>query len=189
MKISVLGAGAWGTALAASIAPRHDTLLWARDARQAEAIARTRRNERYLPGVELPTALRVGADLEAALAAAGGRGLVVIATPMSGLRGMLQRAAGRGAGVWWLCKGFEAGTMALGHEVGARGLPAGARRRAVGPELRARGGARPAHRAGRRERRRGAARAGRRGLPQPTRCASTRRPTRWAWRSAARSRT
>jgi len=58
MKVSVLGAGAWGTALAASIAPRHDTLLWARDARQAEAIARTRRNERYLPGVGLPTAGR-----------------------------------------------------------------------------------------------------------------------------------
>jgi len=123
MKVSVLGAGAWGTALAASIAPRHDTLLWARDARQAEAIARTRRNERYLPGVGLPTALRVGADLEAALAAAGDDGLIVIATPMSGLREMLARAAGRGAGVWWLCKGFEAGTMALGHEVAREVCP------------------------------------------------------------------
>jgi len=123
MKVSVLGAGAWGTALAASIAPRHDTLLWARDARQAEAIARTRRNERYLAGVELPTALRVGADLEAALAAPGDDGLIVIATPMSGLRGTLARAAGRGAGVWWLCKGFEAGTMALGHEVAREVCP------------------------------------------------------------------
>ena len=123
MKVSVLGAGAWGTALAASIAPRHDTLLWARDARQAEAIARTRRNERYLPGVGLPTALRVGADLEAALAAAGDDGLIVIATPMSGLREMLARAAGHGAGVWWLCKCFEAGTMALGHEVAREVCP------------------------------------------------------------------
>ena len=123
MKVSVLGAGAWGTALAASIAPRHDTLLWARDARQAEAIARTRRNARYLPGVELPPALRVGADLEAALAAVADDGLIVIATPMSGLREMLARAAGRGAGVWCLCKGFEAGTMALGHEVAREVCP------------------------------------------------------------------
>ena len=123
MKISVLGAGAWGTALAASIAPRHDTLLWARDARQAEAMAGTRRNERYLPGIALPHALRVGADLEAALDAVGRDGLIVIATPMSGLREMLARAAGRGAGLWWLCKGFEAGSMALGHEVAREVCP------------------------------------------------------------------
>ena len=123
MKVSVLGAGAWGTALAASIAPRHDTLLWARDARQAEAIVRTRRNERYLPGITLPDALRVGADLEAALDAVGSDGLVVIATPMSGLREMLAGAAGRGAGLWWLCKGFEAGSMALGHEVAREVCP------------------------------------------------------------------
>lgn len=123
MKVSVLGAGAWGTALAASIAPRHDTLLWARDARQAEAIARSRRNERYLPRIALPDALRVGADLEAALDAVGSDGLVVIATPMSGLREMLARSAGRGAGLWWLCKGFEAGSMALGHEVAREVCP------------------------------------------------------------------
>jgi glycerol-3-phosphate dehydrogenase (NAD(P)+) len=129
MKITVLGAGAWGTALAASVAPRHASLLWARDAAQAAAIAATHRNERYLPGVALPTALRVGNDLEAALAhaASGGPddGLIVIATPMAGLREMLARCAGSPAGLWWLCKGFEAGSGALGHEV-AREVGAGA---------------------------------------------------------------
>lgn len=123
MKVSVLGAGAWGTALAASIAPRHDTLLWARDAAQAERITAERRNERYLPGIGLPAALRIEAGFDAALAHAGTEGLIVIATPMSGLREMLARCAGQGAGLWWLCKGFEAGTGALGHEVAREVAP------------------------------------------------------------------
>lgn len=124
MKVSVLGAGAWGTALAASIAPRHDVLLWARDAAQAGLIASRRSNERYLPGVAFPVPLRIGADLDAALAHPGEDGLVVIATPMSGLREMLSRCAGRPAGLWWLCKGFEADSGALGHEVAREAAPA-----------------------------------------------------------------
>ena len=128
MKIAVLGAGAWGTALAVSLAPRHELRLWARDAAQAAQIAATRRNERYLPGIELPAALRIEADLDAALAHAGRDGLLVVATPMSGLRAMLARAVGRGAGLWWLCKGFEAGRGALGHEIAREvcpGVPVG----------------------------------------------------------------
>ncbi len=123
MRISVLGAGAWGTALAAAVATRHETLLWARDPLQAQQLAQTRVNQRYLPGVALPEALRHGADLEAALAHAAG-GLVVIATPMSGLREMLTRCAAVDAGLWWLCKGFEAGSGALGHEVAREVAPA-----------------------------------------------------------------
>lgn len=123
MKIAVLGAGAWGTALAVSTAARHDTLLWARDAAQVADMAATRRNRRYLPEVELPTALAVGADLDAALAHAGRDGLVVIATPTSALRAMLARAAGGGGGLWWLCKGFEAGSGALGHEIAREVTP------------------------------------------------------------------
>jgi glycerol-3-phosphate dehydrogenase (NAD(P)+) len=49
MRISVIGAGAWGTALAIAAARRHRVLLWARDARQARQMAADRRNERYLP--------------------------------------------------------------------------------------------------------------------------------------------
>ena len=59
MKLLVLGAGAWGTALAATAARRHETTLWARDATQASALQTQRRNERYLPGVDLPVALRI----------------------------------------------------------------------------------------------------------------------------------
>jgi glycerol-3-phosphate dehydrogenase (NAD(P)+) len=115
MDVTLLGAGAWGTALAASAAARHAVVLWARDAAQARAIAATRRNERYLADLVLPSSLVVTADLASALRHAV-RGLVVVATPMSGLREML--AAGPdGARVVWLCKGFEAGSGALGHEI------------------------------------------------------------------------
>ncbi|MDP1901658.1 MAG: NAD(P)H-dependent glycerol-3-phosphate dehydrogenase [Rubrivivax sp.] len=115
MKIAVLGAGAWGTALALAAAPRHDTVLWARDAAQAAAMAQTRRNERYLPGAELPAALRITAQREEALAHAAG-GLTVIATPMAALRPQLATLGDERAALW-LCKGFEAGSGALGHEV------------------------------------------------------------------------
>lgn len=126
MRIAVLGAGAWGTALAAAVATRHDTLLWARDAAQADALGRDRGNARYLPGIALPDALRCGHDLTAALAhaqAGGDDGLIVIATPMSALRGMLAEVPAN-VGTWWLCKGFEARTGLLGHEIAREVAPA-----------------------------------------------------------------
>lgn len=115
MNVSFLGAGAWGTALAAQCAARHAVVLWARDARHAQALVATRENTRYLPGVALPSALTVTSDLAPALRNARG-GLVVIATPMSGLRGLLA-ALPDDARVLWLCKGFEAGSGLLGHEI------------------------------------------------------------------------
>ncbi|MBK6472831.1 MAG: NAD(P)-dependent glycerol-3-phosphate dehydrogenase [Betaproteobacteria bacterium] len=129
MKIAVFGAGAWGTALAIAAAPRHDVLLWARDAAQVQALQRERRNARYLGEVVLPSALRVTAHHGEALAHAHD-GLTVIATPMAALReqlGLLQRH-GEGRGALWLCKGFEAGSGALGHEIAREvrpGAPAG----------------------------------------------------------------
>jgi len=135
MKITVLGAGAWGTALAASAASSsaHDVLLWARNAQQAKQIAATRANALYLPDVALPASLAVSADLAAALAhGAGGQAepsLIIIATPMAGLRQMLTHCAANlpaGHGVVWLCKGFEAGSGLLGHEV-ARDVAPGLR--------------------------------------------------------------
>ena len=123
MKIAILGAGAWGTALAVAASAGHQVLLWARDAAQAEALQRERCNTRYLPEVALPPGLAVTADLAAALRHGDG-GLTVIATPMAGLRpALLSLPPGRAA--LWLCKGFEAGTGALGHEV-ARGVRPGA---------------------------------------------------------------
>ena len=129
MKIAVLGAGAWGTALAAAAAAAgHDTRLWARDAAQAAAIRAAHANTRYLPEVALPPALEATADLPVALAhGAGADGLLVIATPMAGLRGLLQLLPD-GVPALWLCKGFEAGTGLLGHEIARAlrpGLPCG----------------------------------------------------------------
>jgi len=127
MNITVLGAGAWGTALAIQAAARHNTVLWARDAEQAAAMAQTRCNARYLADVELPAALHISADRGAALAHARG-GLTVIATPMAALREQLVTLPDERP-VLWLCKGFEAdsGSPAgsLGHEI-ARALRPGA---------------------------------------------------------------
>jgi glycerol-3-phosphate dehydrogenase (NAD(P)+) len=114
MRIAVLGAGAWGTALAAAAAPRHAVQLWARDAPQAALLSRTRRNLRYLPEVELPAALQVGAEFDAVVA--HGSDLLIVATPMAGLRDML-RALPPGRAALWLCKGFEQGSGLLGHEI------------------------------------------------------------------------
>ncbi len=124
MNIVVLGAGAWGTALAISTATRHATCLWARDEAQVEGMRAAGCNERYLAEVALPPSLQITSDLAAALAHAQGDGLIVIATPMAALREMLQRLPAD-ARVWWLCKGFEASTGRLGHEV-ARELRPGA---------------------------------------------------------------
>ena len=123
MKLTVLGAGAWGTALAASACTRQPTLLWARDAAQAAAMQRERCNARYLPGAPLPAALAISADFDAAVAH-GRDGLIVIGTPMAGLEGMLARVPRDAAGVLWLCKGFQEGTGRLGHEIARDVAPA-----------------------------------------------------------------
>lgn len=115
MNVSVLGAGAWGTALAVHATSRNDTLLWARDAAQAQHLRRMRCNERYLPGIELPASLAIEHDLNLALAH-GRAGLLVIATPMAALAGLLA-AMPDDASVLWLSKGLEAGSGRLGHEI------------------------------------------------------------------------
>ena len=115
MKISILGAGAWGTALAVQAAARHQVLLWARDPLAVSAMQSQRRNARYLPDTLLPQALAIEADLARAIAHAAD-GLIVVATPMAALRPMLG-ALPAGAQVLWLCKGFEKGTGRLGHEI------------------------------------------------------------------------
>ncbi len=121
MRIAVLGAGAWGTALATSAAARHQVTLWARDPAQVAAMRAARRNARYLPEIELPDPLGLSADLSATLQGLGG-GLVIIATPMAALGDMLL-ALPADARVLWLCKGFQAGSGLLGHEVAQALLP------------------------------------------------------------------
>jgi glycerol-3-phosphate dehydrogenase (NAD(P)+) len=122
MNLTVLGAGAWGTALAVHAAALHPTRLWARDAEQAARMRSLRRNQRYLPEVVLPPALQITTDFDGAIAHAAG-GLVFIATPMAGLASTLRLLPPDAPGVFWLSKGFEEGTGWLGHEIAREACP------------------------------------------------------------------
>jgi glycerol-3-phosphate dehydrogenase (NAD(P)+) len=122
MKIAVLGAGAWGTAIAASLCARHEVFLWGRDAGQCRAIAAERRNQRYLPEISLPPQLRLETEFAAAAAAAE---LVLVATPTAALRDMLAALAPCRKPVVWLCKGFEPQSAKLPHQVAAESLAPG----------------------------------------------------------------
>ncbi|MBO9512937.1 MAG: NAD(P)-dependent glycerol-3-phosphate dehydrogenase [Variovorax sp.] len=127
MKICVLGAGAWGTALAVNACGRHAVTLWARDAAQVQAMSAARENARYLPGVALPPSITLAAG--DALAAAGGADVVIVATPMAALREQLGVLRGLSCPVAWLSKGVEparAGTGGeglLAHEIQAEIAP------------------------------------------------------------------
>jgi glycerol-3-phosphate dehydrogenase (NAD(P)+) len=118
-RVAVLGAGAWGTSIASVLAARHDVTLWARDAAQAQSMARTRRNERYLPGFAVPDALKITAAFPAA-------DLYLAATPVAGLRSVAEKAQG-GTPIVWLCKGFEQGSGLLPHQIVEQTLGAAAR--------------------------------------------------------------
>ena len=111
MKIIVIGAGAWGTALAVSAARNpagHRVVPWARDGAQAAALHDTRENARYLPGIPLPRDLHVrGGDVQGLLEAVPEADLLVIATPVAGLRPTLELLQQVDVPVAWLCKGFE----------------------------------------------------------------------------------
>ena len=126
-RITFVGAGAWGTALAiaASRLPGQQVRLHVRDAEQAQAMASTRVNARYLPGLNLPDALQVlGGPLSGLLTDAAPQDLFIVATPMAGLRQTLTALANVPASVAWLCKGFEANTGLMPHEVQAEVAPA-----------------------------------------------------------------
>jgi glycerol-3-phosphate dehydrogenase (NAD(P)+) len=108
MKILVIGAGAWGTAMAVSSAARHQVTLWARDAGLVKNLQAGRTNHRYLPGVVLPDSLVLqGGDVPLAQAVAG-QDLIILATPVSAARTMLQSLQHASVPVAWLSKGFEA---------------------------------------------------------------------------------
>ena len=121
MRISILGAGAWGTALASVAAKRHDVTLHTRDAALAASLMQSRENARYLPGFALPATLVVTNDLEAAAQDAE---LIIIATPVAGLRGTGRALAPmRPRQIVYVCKGLEEKTGLLPHQVIAEVLP------------------------------------------------------------------
>ncbi|MCB1909498.1 MAG: NAD(P)-dependent glycerol-3-phosphate dehydrogenase [Rhodocyclaceae bacterium] len=116
MRIGVFGAGAWGTALALAYCREHQVMLWSWHGDDIAELGRDRENRRYLPGVALPPALGLTADFEEAAADAA---LHLIVTPLSGLRATVRRLKRLAPGVptLWACKGFEAESARLPHEI------------------------------------------------------------------------
>ncbi len=121
--IAVLGAGSWGTALAIQLARTGcRTVLWGRDPEHLQALARERRNLRYLPDAPFPDSLQVEPDLARAIA--GSRDLL-LAVPSHAFRGTLTSIKGLlppEVRVAWATKGFELDTGKLPHQVAAEVL-------------------------------------------------------------------
>ena len=125
MKVAILGAGAWGTALAIALSDRHAVSLWTR-AEADRASLRSRRESRYLAGASLPAAVELPERIEDALAEDA---LILVATSTAGLRSMLERIAPHRPSppLLWACKGFEQPSGSLPHQVVASALPRASR--------------------------------------------------------------
>lgn len=137
MKLLVLGAGAWGTALAAQASARHDVTLWARNPVIIEDMRARGVNQRYLPGQPLPTRLQLShAPLADLLPHAD---LVVLASPMAALRDMLLSTSPLldERPLAWLCKGFEAVLPSIANPKAKHGLLAHEVQLQVSPHLQA----------------------------------------------------
>ena len=130
MKILLIGAGAWGTALAVSAARAgREVTLWARQPALLQTLQAERTNTRYLPGVALPDALQLAGSGSLLAEAVCGQDLIIIATPVSGVRSVLGQLQMARVPIGWLCKGFEAPQVAtalnskpfglLAHEIRA----------------------------------------------------------------------
>lgn len=116
LRVAVLGAGAWGTALALAFSDRHAVTLWSHAQAEIAALTADRENRQFLPGFPFPDALRIEADLRAAVQ---GTDLALIATPLAGLRSTAKALADVAPDLpfVWVCKGLEAGTGLLPHQV------------------------------------------------------------------------
>ncbi len=126
MRITVIGAGAWGTAMAMAACRQngHQVRLHARDEALALALREQGQNARYLPGVDLPPSLSIlSGPLTPLVAQAQAQDLFIVATPMSGLRDSLKALQNVPGPVAWLCKGFESGSGLMPHEVQAQVAP------------------------------------------------------------------
>lgn len=131
-RVAVLGAGSWGSALAALAAEHADTLIWARRSEAAAEINDTHRNTRYLPDIPLPTGLRASSDFNTAIdhvCAAQSDALIILGVPVAGMADICQKLAQSLASrqhptvhVVWTCKGVQPDTGQLPHEVASAAL-------------------------------------------------------------------
>ena len=120
-RIAVFGAGAWGTALAQAFSATHEVCLWGRDRAHLDTIAHTRENQRDLPGVRLRESRRVESDFTRAAQTAD---LHLVVTPLGGLRDTVRQLhrVQPATPLLWACKGLEAGSGRLPHEIIAEEL-------------------------------------------------------------------
>ena len=136
MRVTVLGAGSWGTTVASVLCRRdHEVLLWARNPDVATEVDRRRRNEAYLPGIRLPARLRATADLERAGRHAE---LLVVGVPTGAFRETLENLRPHLAPwlpVVSLSKGLERGTHLRMTEVIKQVLPGRPAAALTGPNL------------------------------------------------------
>jgi len=121
MRIAILGAGAWGSALSIAFARTHEITLWTRESAQLTDLERTRQSA-YLPGTSLPATVRFEAD---AARAATQCELVIVATSTAGMKPTVERLQGLpiASGILWACKGFDPASGLLPHELIASTLP------------------------------------------------------------------
>jgi len=123
MKVTLLGAGAWGTAMAAQASrylPDSNVSLWSRSASQLVDIQESGENRAYLSGIKLPKNLLFESDFSQAVKKLSSTDLLVLATPMSALSetiAQVLKIAEHPLNIIWLCKGLEPDTALLPHQV------------------------------------------------------------------------
>ena len=123
MKVTLIGAGAWGTAMAAQAA-RHlkdgDVCLWSRNKEQLADIEKSGENRSYLPGIQVPKSITLESNFSVAIKRLAADDLLVIATPMAALSetiAQVLKIAEHPLNIIWLCKGLEPATALLPHQV------------------------------------------------------------------------
>ncbi|MEG6585702.1 NAD(P)H-dependent glycerol-3-phosphate dehydrogenase [Dendrosporobacter sp. 1207_IL3150] len=125
MKIAVIGAGSWGTAMAVMLGQKHDkVMLWARNEQLVKTINETRQNDCYLPGISIPKSVVCTNDLDIAVTEAQ---IIVLATPSRAVRDTVQKIANcmqEDAIIVTAAKGFELETNKRMSEVIADVVPA-----------------------------------------------------------------
>jgi glycerol-3-phosphate dehydrogenase (NAD(P)+) len=125
LNLTVVAAGAWGTALAIVFSARHRVTLWTREDEVTQTMLAERENRQFFPGYRLPDGLLIASDFAAAVSDAD---LLIMATPLAGFRATLRRLRDIQPvkPLIWVCKGMEAETAKLPHQIVAEELGAGA---------------------------------------------------------------